>query len=167
MVRLDAVLAFEDVGPDRALRQKLDAFELARFFGKDVDERAADDLALGFGIGNAGELIEEAVDRVHIDQVRVHFVAEHADDLLGLALSQQSVVDVHAGELSADRTDQKRRDDGRIDAAGQREKDFLIADLRADIGDLFVDERFRLRSGRDAFHGFGSCKNRHKGYLPK
>ena len=155
VVRLDAV-GFEDIGIDGALCEELDAVELARFFLKDADELGADDLALLFGLGDAGELVEEAVDRVDIDEVRVHPVAEHLDDLLGLALAEQSVVNVDADELLADSLDQQGGDDRAVHAAGEGEENFLIADLSAELLDLLVDERLRERRGGDAFHGFGS-----------
>ena len=78
-------------------------------------------MALLLGIGHARELVEEAVDRVHIDEVRVHLIAEHLDDLLGLALSEQSVIDVNGDQLLADCLDQERGYDRGINASGQRQ----------------------------------------------
>ena len=70
MVGLDARLALEDIRPDRALAEEGDAVEPARLFGEDLDELPADDLALLLGVGDARELVEEAVDRVDVDEVR-------------------------------------------------------------------------------------------------
>ena len=56
VVRLDAALALENVGPDGALREKLYAVKLARFLGEDLDELVADDLALLLGIGDPASL---------------------------------------------------------------------------------------------------------------
>ena len=46
-------------------------------------------------------------------------VAEGLDHLLGLVLSQQAVIDEHAGELIADRAVDERRGGGRVDAPGE------------------------------------------------
>ena len=152
MVRLDAGLALEDVRPDRALREELHAVELAGFVGKHVDELLADDVALLLRRAHARELVEEAVDRVDIDEVRVHLIAEHLDDLLGLALAQETVVDVHADELLAHRLDEQRRDHGGIHAAGQRQQHLAIADLRAQRLDLLGNKLLRQLRRRDALH---------------
>ena len=66
------------------------------------------------------------------------------------------MVDVDAGELLADRADQQRRDNGRIHAAGQGKKDFLVADLGAEHLDALIDIGFCQRRGVDALHAFGS-----------
>ena len=156
VVRLHAVLRFEDVGVDRSLTEEADAFELRRFFRENVDEFLADDLALGLGIGYARQLVEEAVGRVDVDEVRAELIPEDFDDLLALALAHETVVDVNAGELLPHRLDEERRDDGRIDAAGEGKENLLIADLLPQFGDLFADKRFRERGRGDALHGFGT-----------
>ena len=69
MVGLDALVALDDVGVDRALAEEVDALELGGLFFKDVDELLADDLALALGLRNARELIEEAVGRVHVGEI--------------------------------------------------------------------------------------------------
>ncbi len=102
MVRLDAVLRFEDVGVDRPLSEELYALEFSRLLGEDLDEDTADDLALSFGIRHARERVKEAVDGVDVDEIDVELLAEHAADLLGLALAEKSVIDVDAAETAAD-----------------------------------------------------------------
>ena len=77
----------------------------------------ADDVPFLFGIAHSHKLIKETVDCVHINQVRIHLVAEYFDDLLGLAFSKEAVIDMHADQLLADRLDQQRRNDGRIHTA--------------------------------------------------
>ena len=64
------------------------------------------------------------------------------------------MVDVNARELLADCFDEQRRDDGRIDAAGEREEHFFIADLTAQLCELFVDKRLRKLRRFDALHVF-------------
>ena len=151
MVRLYAV-ALEDVGVDGALCEKLDVRQLARFLLEHADELGADDFALGFGVGHARQLGQEALRRVDVHQIRVHPIAEHLDHLLRLALAQQPVVDVYADELLPDGLDQQRRDDRRIDPAGQRQQHPFIAHLRADFPHLLVDELRRQRLRGDARH---------------
>ena len=93
-----------------------------------------------FGVGDAGELVEEAVDGIDVDEVGAELFAEDFDDLLGLALAEEAVVDVDAGELLADGADEEGGDDGAIHAAGEGEEDLLVADLGADGLDLVGDE---------------------------
>ncbi len=111
MVSLDGT-ALKDVGIDGALSQEADAVQLGGLLGEDIDELLADDLALLLRVGNAGQLVQEAVGGVYIDQVSLQLLAEDADDLFGLALAQQAVVDVNAYQLLADGLDQQGCDDG-------------------------------------------------------
>ena len=50
---------FDDIGIERALREKVDLAELRGFRLEDVDEGGADGFALLLGIGHAGEPLEE------------------------------------------------------------------------------------------------------------
>ena len=155
MVGLDRA-ALEDVGVDSALGEEADAVQLRGFLGEDVDEHLADDLALALGIGHARQLVEEAVDRVHVDEVGVHLVPEHPDHLLALAFAHEAVVDVHAGQLLADRLDEQGRDHRGVHAAAQRQQHLAVADLRAQGGDLLVDKGLGLRGRRDPRHALGT-----------
>ena len=96
-----------DVGIDGALCEEADALELAGLLFEDADELGTDDLALLLGVGNAGELVEEAVGGVDIHQVGFHLVAEDAHHLLGLTLAQQAVVDVDRHQLPSYGLDQQ------------------------------------------------------------
>ena len=78
-----------------------------------------------------------------MDQLDAEALAERLDDLLGLALAEQAVVDEDAGELVADRLVDERRGGRRIDAAGEAADDAAVADLLADPLDLLVDHRRR------------------------
>ena len=155
VVRLDGA-AFQDVGIDGALRQKLDAVLLAGFLFEHADELGADDLALALRLGDARQLIQKAVYRVDVDEVGVHLIAEHRHYLFGLALAQQAVVDVHADEVFADRLDQERRHYGRIDPAGERQQHLFAAYLRLDRLYLFGDEAFCLFLRLNARHIIGA-----------
>ena len=104
--------ALDHVGIERALRQELGAADLLRLRLEHVDEQPADGLALGLGVGDAGERLEEQVRGVGMDQRDVVVVAEQrARPRSASSCAQQAVVDEHAGELVADRlVDQHRRD---------------------------------------------------------
>jgi hypothetical protein len=110
---------------------------------EDADELLADRLALGLGLGDAGELAEEAVLRVDGDQPRGGVRAEGLLDLLGLVVAHEPVVDVDADELVADGLVDERRGDRRVDAAGQAAQHLRVADLLADGVDGRLDDRVR------------------------
>ena len=94
---LYAVFGLQDVGVDGALRQEADLVaNLARLLLKHADELGADDLALCLGLSDVNQLAKEAIGRVHIDQVRVHLILEHVDDLLAFTLAHEAMVHVHA-----------------------------------------------------------------------
>ena len=156
MVRLDAGFALENVGPDGSLCQELHAVELSGFVSEYVDELLADDVSLLFGIRNACEFVKETVYRVDIDEVRVHLVAENSDDLLGLAFAKKAVVYVNGNQLFADCLDQKRCYYRGINTSGQCQQYLVIADLRAELFNLLLNECLRESGSRDSFHIIGS-----------
>ena len=134
----------DHVGVEGSLRQELDIADLLRLFVEDVDERGADRFALFFGVGDAGELFEEQVARVAMDQRDVVMAAEQVDDLLSLARPQQAGIDEDAGQLVADRLVQQRRRDRGIDPAGEAAHDVTPSDLTADLVDrLAAEQRHR------------------------
>ena len=110
MMSFDSLLAFQNIRIDRSLRKKSDSFLFSGFFGKYLDEFFSDDMALPLRIRHTGEEIQETVGGIHINQVGVHLVPENSDHLLRLPLPKESVINVHADQLSANRTDQKCRD---------------------------------------------------------
>ena len=63
---------------------------------------------------------------------------------------------MHTSQLLSDGFDEKRGNDRRVDAAGQSQQYFFVADLFAKSFALLIDKGFRQRGGRDALHGFGS-----------
>ena len=130
--------AFDDVGVERALGEEVRAAELLGFLLEHGDEFAADELALGLGVGDPGEAGEEALLGIHDDERDVVMVAEQALDLLALVEPQQAVVDEHAGQLRADRFVDEDRRDRAVDPARQAADDLAVADLGADVGDLGV-----------------------------
>src|SRR3546814_748307 len=86
----------DDVGIERALRQEIRTTDLRRLLLEDVDEGAADDLALALGIVDALQLAEEELAGVAVHQRDVVVMAEQLDHLPGLVLAQQAVVDEDA-----------------------------------------------------------------------
>ena len=90
---------------------------------------------------------EEALLRLHVDERHVEVAAERLDDLLGLVLAQEAVIDEHARELVADGLVDEERCDSGVDAAGERAEHALGADGCADARDLLLDHRGR-RPGR-------------------
>ena len=155
--RLDRLGArLDDVGIDGPLSQELDAVQLAGLLLEDSDELSADDLPLLLRIRNSGQLVQEAIHSVHRDEVGVHLVLEHLDDLLRLALAEQTVVHVNADELLADGFDEQSGDYGAVHTAGEGQQDFLITDLLTQFCELLVDKALCQSGGGDALHGCGT-----------
>ena len=98
------------------------------------DELAADDLALLFGFGHAGQMMQEFPAGIDMDDLHVaDFRRRYRITCSAFVQAQQAVVHEHAGELVADGTvDQRRRHRG-IHPAGQTQDHFIFAHLRADI----------------------------------
>ena len=113
--------------------------QLARFGLEHFDELAADDLALRFRIGHAGQVAQELVFGIDADHLDAEVLGEHVHHHLAFVQAQQAVVDEHAGQLVADGAVDQRRGHGRIDAARQAEDHFIGADLLADLVDRFGD----------------------------
>ena len=131
------------VGVQRPLGQELD-----RLVGVDLtgghlerpDELPADDLALGLRVDDPVELAEEHLGDVLHHQAYIGGRDEILLDLLGLALTEQAVVDEDAHQLVADRAVQQGGRDGRVDAAGQPAQHALVADDRTDLRDRVIDD---------------------------
>ena len=157
--------ALQNVRIDGALCQEADPVQLVGLFGKDINKLFANDLALCLGIRDTGQLIQEAVDGVNIDQIGVHLVAEDLDNLFWLALAEQAMVDMDTGQLFADCLDQQGRDDGRIHTAGQGQKYFLITNLLAECGKLLINKGLRQHRCGDALHRFRAFIICHRSFL--
>ncbi len=129
--------AFDHIGIKRALGEEFSAVDVVGVFLEDVDEKPADDFALGFRVGLAIKLAKEQFAFVCVDQRDVVVVAEHLDDFVGFIFAQQAVVNEDAGQLVADGFVDQDRGDGRIDAARQTADHLFVADLLADLSDGF------------------------------
>jgi hypothetical protein len=82
-----------------------------------------------------------------VDERDAEMTGEGLDDLLGLVLAQEAVVDEDARELVADGLVHEERRHGRVDAARERAEDSFLSDSRANELDLLLDHR-RRRPGR-------------------
>ena len=146
----------ENVGINGPLSQKTYTVELCGFFSEDIDKLLADDFALLFRIGYAGQLVQKAVNSVDVDQVGVHLTAENIDDLLGLSFAEKTVVDMYANQLFSHGAYEKRGHHRGVHAAAECQQNLLVTDLGAQSVGLFGDERLSLSGRGDARHRFGS-----------
>ena len=137
----------DHVGVERPLHEPADVAELPRLLLEDADELAADDLPLLLRLLDAVEQLEESLLRLHVDERDVEMLAERLDDLLGLVLAQQAVIDEDACELLPNRLVDEQRRHGRVDATRQRAEHALAPDLRLDARDLLFDHRSRSPDG--------------------
>ncbi|OPF33664.1 cytosine deaminase [Pseudomonas aeruginosa P47] len=130
----------DHVGVDGALGEELHVLQLGGFFVEDFDEGAADDLALLFRVGDAGQATEELVLGVGADHLHAHVLGEHGHHLVAFVQTQQAVVDEHAGQLVADGLVQQRGDHRGVHATGEAEQDLGGTDLGAHGSDGVVDD---------------------------
>ncbi|MPM59468.1 hypothetical protein SDC9_106310 [bioreactor metagenome] len=129
----------DHVGIGGALGEESGVLDRLGGVGEDAHEFGADDLALGFGIAHAGELVEEAVGGVDVDQLHVEVVAEELLHPVRLVFAQQPVVHENAGQPVADGLVDQRRRDARIDAAGKAEDHPFFPDPGADFAHRAFD----------------------------
>ena len=122
--------ALDDVAVERALHEELGVDELARLLLEAADELLADDLAFVLGLGDAGELVEKAVARVHGDERDAERAREGLDHTFGLAHAHHALIDEHAGEARADGLVHEQRGDRRIDAPREPQDGLVVADLQ-------------------------------------
>ena len=137
----------DDVGVERALHQEVGLADLVRLLLEDADELLADDLALLLGVGDAGQLGQEALLGLHVHQRHVEVAAEGVLHLLALVLAHEAVVHEDAGELVADRLVGEQGRHGGIDAAGEAAHHRSLAHLGADALHGLLDDGHR-RPGR-------------------
>ena len=123
--RADSGLAADDSFPASSSKTRMNS--------------SPDDRALLLGLRHAGEAGEEPLAGVDVDERHVEVVAERLDDLLGLVLPQEAVVDEHARELVAHRLVDEKGRDGRVDATREAADHALGAHLRPDALDLLLD----------------------------
>ena len=130
----------DHVRVERSLHEPPDVAERAGLLLEDADELLADALPLLLGILDPREPREKAILRVHVDERNVEVPAERLDHLLSFVLTQETVVDEHAGQLIADGLVHEQRRDGRVDAAGEGAQHALGADLGPNALSLLLDD---------------------------
>ena len=124
--------AFDHVRVQRALGQPLDVFDFGGGVLEYLDELAADGLALGFRVGDAGQTGEEPGFGIHVTQVQSQAALERVLHLLNFAVAQEAVVHENAGELRPNGPVEQRRGHRRIHAATQPADDAVVAHLFTD-----------------------------------
>ena len=63
---------------------------------------------------------------------------------------------MNADKLLADGLDEKSRNNGRVNTAGEGEENLFVTNLCADFGNLFVNECLGQFGSGDTCHGFGT-----------
>lgn len=81
MRRFDAVTSQECPNKSYPVPE-IRSFQLASLFFKEANEFRTDDFSFLFRFFYAGQLVQEAIGRVNIDQISLHLIAEHFDNLL-------------------------------------------------------------------------------------
>ncbi len=116
----------DNVRVQSALHQKFygEAFggggdEFALLLGEDFDEFVADDFALLFWVGDAGEFGEEAFLRVDADDVEAEAFAEQAQSFFELVAAQEAGIDEDVDEAVAHGAVNERGGDGGIDSSAE------------------------------------------------
>jgi hypothetical protein len=105
-----------------------------------IDESMADASALLLRLIDARKITEEFAACIDHAQVDVEVAAEGLVDQFALTTPEQSVVDEDAGDLSADRLREQRRDHAAVNAAGEPADHARRTHHRADALALGVHE---------------------------
>ena len=74
-----------------------------------------------------------------MNDIHAEILREHLHHILRFIQAQQAVIDKHAGELIANGAVNERRRHRRIHAAGKTQNHLIIADLRANLLDRFLN----------------------------
>ena len=105
----------------------------------------------------SGSVSPFALSRKRFSQSSAMRSLEDLLDHLAFVEAHAAVVDEDADELLADGLVEKRRADGRVNAAGKREQDLLVADLLLDRLDLLLDVLLRVEGLADAGKALFLC----------
>ena len=132
MVALDhgrlARAGLDHVGIDGSLSQEVDPADLFGLRFKDADEFFSDDLPFLLRFGYARQMREEALLRIHPDEVQIP-AGKRGFHLISLILAHQAVIDKDAGQSLPDGFRQQGRRDGGIHPAGKRQQDSSVSDF--------------------------------------
>src|SRR5210317_650695 len=100
-------------------------------FLKHIDKQLPDDLPLGFRIRLTIQCAEKKLLLIGMDEGHIVVIAEHTDDLFGLALAQQAVVDKNTCQLVTNRLMDQNRSNRAVNAARKAADHLLISHLIA------------------------------------
>jgi hypothetical protein len=144
----------DDIGIQGPLDEEASVVQLvAGNLFEDPDEGLADDLALGLGVRNAGQLLEEAIGRFDVDQIHLQVAPEGVLYLLRLTLPQKPVVDEDAGQLISHRSVHQGGGDRRVHTPRQCTHHPFLADERSDRLESALDDGGH-RPGREQVAAF-------------
>ena len=144
--------ALDDVGVDGSLGEEVGVGDAGGLALEDTDEAFANDAALGFRIGEAAEGGKEIGGGVDGDELQVEAFSERGFDFGRFVGSQEAGVDKDGGEPAADGAGYEGGGDGAVDAAAEAADYVAVADLAANRGYAFVDDRGRNPVAAAAAH---------------
>ena len=127
-----------DIRVDRPLGEEVHCSDLLRLLLENADKLLSDNSPLLLRLLHSLQLLQIQGTGIDADKVQIVLSRRPEDGLhlIPLVLSKQAMVHKNAAELSPDRLGQKRRCDGAVHAAGEREQDLPSADLLPDRLDL-------------------------------
>src|ERR1044071_5406126 len=132
---------FDNVRVQSALDQIFDSAQPVRFPLENLYKNPADDPPLLLRIDDAFQRAEKLIRGLDADHVEAHLLPEQRASGFELTLLEKPCIHEDAHLLFADRLVDERRRDRRVDPAGETTDDLLRADLTANFGDLFADNR--------------------------
>ena len=94
-------------------------------------------------------------------------MTKDTDDIFALAFAHETVVDMDTDQLLADCLNQQSRNDRGVNTAGQRQQNLLVANLRANRGNLLFNKCICLLRSGNTLHGLGTYIARHKSCPPE
>jgi hypothetical protein len=115
-----------------------------QFFGgflEDANKFAPDELPLFFRIRHPTEQFEEALSGVDILQANMEISSKDPLHGFGFARAKQAIVDKNAGQLVTNCTMNKRRRNRGINAAGEAQDHFVVANFSPDFAAGLLDKR--------------------------
>ncbi len=123
-----------------------------RFLIKNLDKIGSDNLAFALGIGDSGEVGEEALRSIYANNIETQalIVAKH---FLELVLAQHAVIDKYTGKIGSDSAVEQYGSNRRVDTTAETEYHSVVAELFFKLAHSALDERLgtpRTRRTADA-----------------
>ncbi len=123
-----------------ALSQPFRVSQFLRFIIEYFHKHATDGFTFQLRIINAFQCRQEALFRIHLDDVQTEMIAEHFHHLMAFVQTQQTVINEYAGQSLADSSVDQHRHNGRIHTTGQTQNHLVITDLLFDtLNGIFDD----------------------------